>query len=307
MNGNIKTLIDRLRNDCLCNYLKLNHWTELPALFDGKVRQFATPDESDAIMVPLSKIFSDYYSVMRESLSTIAVFEHTSLTGLFNQLINPTSDILKLRIADDETSLGAIPFSVMSNNIEYIKALLSSTCVDILSPATFHNRVLTTEVIDQMEKYRFGQTEIGSYILNIVCPLGYYQYELFEPDSNEFPLTRRVNIKLLKNIQCIQESVLSGSSKVKDEVAEGKVSVNFLNALADLYEENKDADFMISAKWNKHIPNIEDEIVSDVELQPRCADKVLEIVEEYSPKQEKNVEKTAFRGEWGVAYPDFFP
>lgn len=292
--NSIDTLIDKLHNDSLCNYLKLNHWIELPVLFDGKVRQFSTPDENDAIIIPLSKIFSDYYKVMRESLSTIAFFEHTSLKGLFNRLINPTSDILKWRIADDETSLGAISFNSMSNNIDYIKDMLSSTCVDILFPATYHKKVLVKEVQEQMATYRFGQTEIGSYILNIVCPLGYYQYELFQPDVHKFPLGRQVNIKLLRDIHAIQHSVITRSSQLQDEVAEGKISVNFLNALTNLYEENKDADFTISAEWNSYIPNIEDNIVSNVELQPRCVDKVVEIVETYSPKQEENVEKTYY-------------
>ena len=105
---------------------------------------------------------------------------------------------------------------------------------------------------------------------------------------------RQVNIKLLRNIHAIQHSVITRSSQLQDEVAEGKVSVNFLNALTNLYEENRDADFTISAEWNSYIPNIEDNIVSNVELQPRCVDKVVEIAETYSPKQEENIEKTYY-------------
>lgn len=294
--NNIKTLIDRLHNDRLCNYLKLNNWKELSVLFGGKVRQFATPDESDFIIIPLTNIFSDYYKVMGESLSKIAIFERISLKGLFNRLINPTSDILKWRIADDETSLGAISFNSMSNNIDYIKDILSSTCVDILYPnIIYHKKVLTKEVQEHMETYRFGQTEIGSYILNIVCPLGHYQYELFQPDIHNLPLGRQINIKLLRDIQTVQDSVITKSSKFRDEVAQGKVSVNFLSALTNLYEENKDADFTISAEWDRCIPNIiEDNIISDVKLEPRCIDKVMEITEEYSPKQEANIEKTYY-------------
>lgn len=82
--SDIKKLIDKLHNERLCSFLALRHWIELPSLFDGQVRQYATPDGNDAIMIPIRNTFSDFYRVMYESLNTIALFEKTTLKGLFN-------------------------------------------------------------------------------------------------------------------------------------------------------------------------------------------------------------------------------
>ena len=219
---NIKEYIDKLQNGLICQYLNLNNWHEVETLFNGKVRQFVTPDEDDAVLIPMSKEFRDYYRVMIDSISTIANIENDTIKGLINKLINPTADILKWRISDDETSLGIIPFSSMSNNIDYIKDLLSSACLDILSPSPFHKKVVTKDVQKQMAMYKFGQTEIGSYILNIVCPLGYYQYQLFEPQVEDLPLSRRINLNIINNISVIQNSIINQNSIFKDTVAEGK-------------------------------------------------------------------------------------
>lgn len=201
---------------------------------------------------------------------------------------------MKWRIADDETTLGVIPFASMGNNIDYIKDLLSSACLDILSPSVFHKKVATKDVQEQMAMYKFGQTEIGSYILNIICPLGYYQYKLFEPLIDELPLSRRININIIKNIHTIQTSILERSSLFKDKVAEGQLSVNFLNALLDIYEENRDADFTISARWDTSVPNPTNNIINCVELRPRCMDKVAEVIEEYTPSEPQFVEKSFY-------------
>ena len=115
---NIEKYINLLHNDKVCQYLSLKGWHEISTLFEGKVRQFLAPNEEYAILIPMTKDFSDYYHVMHDSLLTVATFDNKTLNALFNVLINPSSDILKWRIADDNTSLGAISFNTMLDNID---------------------------------------------------------------------------------------------------------------------------------------------------------------------------------------------
>lgn len=292
--SDIKKLIDKLHNDKLCSFLTLRHWTELTSLFNGQVRQFSTPNGDDAIMIPVQNNFSDFYRVMYESLNTIALSENTTLKGLFNILINPSSDILKWRIADDNTSLGAISFNAMFDNIDNIRNLLASTYIDIISPSQFHKKVMINEVQSQIATYKFGQTEVGSYILNLVSPLGFYQYQLFDPNLDDLPINRRININMLKNINNIQQSIEDKNSRLDDDVASGQISVNFLNALSKLYEDNRDSDVSILAAWDINIPTIIEEPVSQLTLRPYYVEKVVQVAEKYTPSQEQNVSKTYY-------------
>lgn len=291
---NIEKYIDLLHNENVCQYLALNQWHELTRLFDGRVRQFISPDEDYAILIPLIKDFCDYYKVMNDSLIGIAKFEGTSLRSLLNILLNPTSDIMKWRIANDNTALGAISFNTMFDNIESIRNLLASTYKDILSPSTFHKRIMVTDVQEQIATYKFGQTEIGSYILNLVSPLGYYQYRLFDPQEEELPINRRINLKMLSSINQIQQSVQDNNSILDEKVASGDISVNFLNSLTKIYEDNKDSEVSIGAMWDIKIPTIIDNPINELMLYPRCAEKVAQTAEKYTPKQEQNVPKTYY-------------
>ena len=291
---NINKFIDILHNDKLCQYLLQNSWKELSLLFNGKVRQFLSPDEQNAILIPTNKDFSDYYDVMKNSLNTIAEFEHISLEGLFNQIVKPTCDILKFRIDNNMFSSGLLSFNLLKNNLNLIEGIISSACLDIIKPAIVHKKVFIKEVQEQLKQYSFGQTEIGSYILNLVCPLGYYQYDFFNDISNELPLCRKININILKNINNIQQSIVTKSSRLRDDVSEGKISINFLKAVSDLYNENINNNFSISVVWSSYIPNFEDDIINYVELQPKCMDKILEVVDEFSPKKEININKTFY-------------
>lgn len=291
---NIEKYINLLHNDKVCQYLSLKGWHEISTLFEGKVRQFLAPNKEYAILIPISREFSDYYRVMHDSLSVIAAYDNKTLNGLFNILINPSSDILKWRIADDNTSLGAISFNTMLDNIDNIKNILASTCIDIMNPSQYHKKVMVSDVQYQIASYKFGQTEIGSYILNLVSPLGFYQYQLFDPSVEELPMNRRINMRMLKTINDIQQSVLENSSQLDDNVASGSISVNFLTALTKIYDDNKDSDVSISAAWDINIPTIVDNPISNLTLYPRCIEKVVQTAEKYTPTQEQNVSKTYY-------------
>lgn len=285
----LEKMISKLSPERLARYLSIHNWVEIDSLFEGKVRQFLNPQQDDAILLPTDNSFSDYNKIMYRFLCILAEEEKVTVKGLYNKLVNPSCDILKWRIADDNTFNGAIPFSSMGSNIDYIKDMLGSACLDILSPSSYHKKLYTNDVQNQLTKYSFGQTEIGSYILNVLCPLGFYQYQLFNPDEATLPLSRRINLNILRNIEKIQHSVSENSQEMRDNVAEGNISVNFLTSLSNLYEENKNSNLTISAVWNTSVPLMEDIPISTVQLLPQCIEKVGQTIEEFTPHEEQNV------------------
>ncbi|MDE5758269.1 MAG: hypothetical protein K2H85_06610, partial [Allobaculum sp.] len=287
--------IDSIHNLQLCQYLRNNKWHEDGAFFNGNVIQFLTPNREDAVLIPIIKEFSDYYRVMADSLKTIASVENDTIKGLLIKLLNPVSDILKWRIANDDTSIDTIPFSSVRDNINSIKDLLSSSCLDILSPSIIHKKQSTKKVQEQISTYKFGQTEIGSFILNIICPINLdgYSPSVFDTNIEDLPLSRRINIRLINNINIIQTSIKNKSALLKERVDAREISVNFLKALLNLYDINKDTSYEISAKWNTAVINPED-VINHVELVPKCMDKVAETIECFEDKKDQTVENAYY-------------
>lgn len=291
--NNLNIFIEKLSAERISKYLQLNGWKQQGRIYNDKVLQFVTPDEKGALLLPADKSFMDYHFAMYRAISIMAEYEKVSVENLFNKLIYPSSDILKWRVSDEDTMNGAISFISMEHNIEFIKSMLSSTCLDILSPSQYHAKLYTKEVQRQITKYKFGQTEIGSYILNVLCPLGYYQYELFDPTVGELPLSRKINLHLIRNIDMLQRSAQEKSQESRDCISEGKISVNFLSSLASLYDENKNAELSIEADWNLRVP-VTEEFPSYVILNPRFSEDIAVIAEEFTPKTEQNVVKSFY-------------
>ena len=288
-------IIEKLDGSLICRYLRRKHWRDAGLLYAGRVQQMLSPDESRVVLMPLVDSFSDYEEVMLKALDVIAAVECITPIHLYNILTNPSCDFLRWRIAGDSTSGGIIPFNSMGANIDYIKDMLGTACLDILSPAVYHAKVYTSEVNDQIAKYSFGQTEIGSYILNVLCPLGFYQYQLFDPETEKLPLSRKINLNILNNIETVQRSASERSNELNDCVENQLMSVNFLTSLTDMYEENKDSEITLSAEWNGDIPLLGNpNPVNRVLLQPKYIDRVMETVERYTPKEEQNVPATFF-------------
>ena len=287
-----KSIIDRLDAEKLCRYLNNMKWQQLPDLFGGKIKQFQSMNEEEVVLVPISRNFTDYYREVKETLCIIAQVEGKTIEELTNKLLNPSQDILKWRIADELTNRGVIPFNSMTENIEHIKDLLASTILDVTTPSKIHSKLYTKEVNSQLSNYQFGQTEIGSYILNILCPLGYYQYNLFDPEHEEIPLGRKVNLKILEGISKVQTSIKNQSTELQDILDEGKISVNFLSALTKLYDENNNADVSIKADWNVYVPLPPNIDASQVQLNTECYEPLMYVIEKNLPQQEQNIEKT---------------
>ena len=291
----LKRAIDLITVEKLEKVFSFLKWRELDVLMNGRVRQFVSPDDEYVALIPLVKEFSDYYRVMGETLQSIASFENRSIEALVNRILNPSYDIQKWRIANNYTSDGKIPFFSMTDTIEKIKDVLATAYLDTLNPTRFHKKVYTTDVNKNISEYSFGQTEIGSYILNILCPLGNYQYTIFNPTEQDIPLNRKINMRLLSSIDNIQKDLKnSNNNKVDEDVDQGLYSINFLDSLVDIYDETKDTEMNIIVDWCKDIGFVNEPPISSIKLEPIFMEKVIFIADKYRPKKEENIKKTYY-------------
>ena len=291
----LKRAIDLITVEKLEKVFSFLKWRELDVLMNGRVRQFVSPDDEYVALIPLVKEFSDYYRVMGETLQSIASFENRSIEALVNRILNPSYDIQKWRIANNYTSDGKIPFFSITDTIEKIKDVLATAYLDTLNPTRFHKKVYTTDVNKNISEYSFGQTEIGSYILNILCPLGNYQYTIFNPTEQDIPLNRKINMRLLSSIDNIQKDLKnSNNNKVDEDVDQGLYSINFLDSLVDIYDETKDTEMNIIVDWCKDIGFVNEPPISSIKLEPIFMEKVNFIADKYRPKKEENIKKTYY-------------
>lgn len=292
---NLNHIIDRISYDKIVALLISLNWSEYKPLMHGKVLQYISPNGRYAVLIPTDNSFDDYYSVMEDTLNKISSLMNVSIEALINRILGYSYDIIKWRVSGNNTNSGTIPFFDMATTIDNIKNMLATSYIDVLNPEQFHKKVFTTEVNDNISKYSFGQSEFGSYIFNIMCPLVGFQYEMFDDSPENYPINRRINIHILDSINNIQNDISNGNKiKVDEDVSAGKYSVNFLDSLAAIYDNSLDSKVNISMDWCKALSMINSNIPSDLELTPRIIEHVYEVADKYRPKTEEDVNKTFY-------------
>jgi len=223
-----------------------------------KIFQKATDDNFYQVDLPIDRKLADYNTAMYRAIEDIALSVGKSVEQVLLELLNPLSDILRVRILDKSTEMGSILVEDALNLYENTKKLLTAAAMDIISPKLIHVGRPDSKVQEFVNNCRFGQTEIGSYVVSVVCPFGsiqdnvYTQLTLFsEEDECAQSLTRQVTNKLLTSIRKVRASIDNGSFEetILDDRNPIKISANFLEALSEISIYKEGSETEITVKW----------------------------------------------------------
>lgn len=253
---NFLDMTDNLNPLAVCKYLDLTDWKKVPfKRNDVKVYQFEKDDFFKQVMVPLDKSFIDYKNVMYDAVQNIAYVEEKSVEQVMLYLLNPNTDILKIRLDKKEVESGNILFDDAIKLFDNAKKLLAATALDIINPKKIHYGRIDDSVQKFLNQCRFGQTEIGSYVVSVVCPFAelsegeYKQLSLFSDEERcAYSLTRKVTNKLMDNIAFVKKHIDEGhiDKIIEDDV---HISSNFLEALNGLNLQSNNSLLEFTTDW----------------------------------------------------------
>lgn len=273
--------------NALKNYLEHEGWHTDYALKNGLGVQYISPDSKMGVILPTKMDISDYYTSVLNVIDSLATYYNCPASSLIVKLSSPLSDILKWRIHNIQTRNGTLPLEQASELIEAIKTFISTSILDVKTPEKRHKRV-TNNVINN---YCLGQSERGSYVLNILCPLSSMELELFEA-----PIARQANEHLLKNLFSIQHDLSKNNSgKVEENIYNGVYSSNFVDAIAGISEAiNEISDIELAVNWCEELPidqNLNIPIKTIIEA--KYTDEIRKIADKF---EKEEIEEQVFVG-----------
>ena len=292
-------MTEKLNPLAVSKYLDEMGWTQFPyKREDIKIYQFEKDNILEQITVHLEKSLRDYKKAMYNVVEKIATVEEKSVEQVMLYLLNPNTDILKIRLDKVGVEAGSIMFDDAIQLYDNAKKLLAATALDIINPKKIHYGRIDESVQKFLNQCRFGQTEIGSYVVSIVCPFaelseveGYRQLSIFSDEERcANSLTRQVTNRLMTNIVTIKQKI--DNNEIDSLVNNDNViSSNFYEALngLDLHSENTVVEFM--AEWSPTVKinrcgfnkvrftnDYYQPIVSVIEKIRECANQSTEIV-----------------------------
>ena len=114
-------------------------------------------------------------------------------------------------------------------------------------------------VLSFLSNCRYGQTEIGSYVVSVVCPFAeldtsneFHQLSIFsEEEECRNSLTRKVTSRLMSNISTIKKHIDEGEfAQLVNLDGNDTISANFYEALVGLNLGCEDTGVEFMAEWS---------------------------------------------------------
>lgn len=234
----------------LKNYLVSREWTQEP--FKRKdLLKFKSPtpliddNEYVEVLVPLNEKIIDYPSVVELAIENISAFEGRNFEDILYQILN-FGDSFKIKVSTIETKKGCIPLSKGISLYEYWKDLLIySVCAELYPNKKNFLRKLK-DAANYVDKSLIGQSQYGSYIANIYCPLPLPRDRVLggEPLS---PIERRTVLRVLRGLQNVSESIdIESPDPIIDNYSKG-LNSNMCDALINIIELGEGSDIIVSA------------------------------------------------------------
>lgn len=225
----------------LIGYLTAQGWREdgaienVASVWHRKEREYFEFE----IIQPARIDLKDYTQRISDLVGTLARFENRSVQSVLEDLLNFYADIVKIRVVHNDVKDGSIPLSDGVSLFEHAKDLLTSVARSTFSKRKYFFGQSSQDVSNIVNKFRLGQTEVGSYVVNLIIPIECDVGD--QKDHNEVSITRSVTHTLARSLLAIDASIDQYKSMRKDVVFDSAVkhgvSANLCDALVGLTGE----------------------------------------------------------------------
>lgn len=166
-------LVRDVTPDLLEAYLTTNEWT-----YDGDLHNLAsiwhrsdTEHHDVEILLPRTADLKDYIDRMADAVLEIAAFEEVEPAAVVKAVIGHFTDQVRIRVIHADVAGGTIPLKdgVLLN--QHARDLMAAAAMSTGSRRRHFTSKPSSVAKAFLESLRLGQTEEGSYVVNIIAPL----------------------------------------------------------------------------------------------------------------------------------------
>lgn len=241
----IKTLLPSQ----LSGYLTSQGWvedgelSEIAAIWHRKENEY----QGFEILQPLTTDLKDYCQRVYDLIEVLSEFEQRLFFDVVNDLNNFHSDVYKIKVMHDDVEGGLIPLNDGILLFEKAKELLTSVVRSTYNKRKYFRGDKSSEITEFIESMRLGQTEYGSYVVNLIAPISHKEDQ---QDLSKVSISRLVSETLTHSLSAIDESIKeyihTGRNSSFDRAVEQGVSANLCDALIGISGKTRSRDVKIT-------------------------------------------------------------
>nr|WP_055075882.1 hypothetical protein [Pseudanabaena sp. 'Roaring Creek'] len=238
----IANTLDNISPEILSHYLRARGWKEVGD-FLGNASIWHQGDDLEVIL-PKSPQLRDYKNRIREIIDVLEISEHRDRQQIVNDLLLKPTDLIKIRIDSPDIIGGTIPIDEAVRLFEATSKIMKFAASATLEQRSIFRGGMFAQVREYLQELRVGETEQGSYIINVLSPIMH--------DHEDFG--RKVNISLNTAIAAIRaksQEVLAGSNiEIFEQAVSDGVSANLCDALLEVGSHTDLQDLGFRWQWS---------------------------------------------------------
>lgn len=251
------------------NYAKSRGWQSVEKI-KGKLWVFRhSQQQLRQLVIPKDQDDDAYAEAIFEVIQRLADEEKRSPLSVTSDLLMPNSDILRFRVAGNDTITGTLFFEDVYSLLDGAKKALLSAACSVVNKTTHHRRMSRSEAEEMLKACRLGQTEYGSFVAKIACPLD--AVDAVETDIPLFdtymPFVRKVTTLLASACCMIVESIENDTVELLMEknYQNPVITSNLCDALIRMHGSRDKVKIGLDITWASNpslpIPDVPNRVV----------------------------------------------
>ena len=254
----------------LRNYLAAQGWREVEPYGDvGYV--YAQDEISDEIIIPSRQDFSDYALAVNRIILALAETEERDELAIARDLSLAHFDSIRVRIQED-TGDGSVSLDSGVALMKQARDMLLSAACSTKRPRRSFRLGSNRAANDYIQKVRLGQTERGSFVVNLLSPIvprlpAYATTTVLSQTPEYDTFERRVTQKLSTGLQIVHEETRIAHAEAgrfaripEEGIERYGVSANLCEAVGELIDVGNGSGVDISISWAMAYPSNESRV-----------------------------------------------
>jgi len=279
-NEHVRT-IRKLRPLAVRHYAEARGWTLIEGI-QGPLLVLNHPEHDlRQLQIPTDEQDASFVDAMSHVVMRLVELEQRPPEAILEDLQSADADVLRVRVVNPDAESGQLSLMTDVMLREGARRALLASAHSVLNPVPYHPRMSRSEAEWLLAKCRAGQTEMGSYVVKIICPLHAMKedLDLFEPK----PLMRRVTTHLMMTTAALTASIERGSvdTLIDSDAERPTLSSNLCDALARMLPETGKIELLTT--W-----------AADPRVRPPAKEQVparVVIKSEYMPELERAAQR----------------
>lgn len=210
------------------------------------------------IIFPKKDNSPDYKEASLRAIQKLSELHRISANNIAFSIKNVRDDVVKYRISTTRTDDDSLPLEFAGEIIKGAELMLLSSACTVIRPQVHHPRLSLSEAVELLSRARLGQTEQGSFIFKVSCPVDAIDMQPslnLGGEDNSFARSTMLGIK--HGVNAIVSAVEADELNELVDVARASpspiISSNLCEALIRFHHEDIRNNVDLSFQWSPRI------------------------------------------------------